>query len=190
MISWSAPENTGTQFKARRCGQFLYKPCPHYVLTKSTISGSWHSNVPRPSSNLSLRLRGKIWEWPGDEANSHSLLHTPSLPHTHTLPPSLPSTLPQMPWASRVSLVRAVWRWGRKGGSTWKPSNYATLATSSIATACSFSCAFLASGTILCTTTRRLFLRSSKMWVGFVSPSQESWSVRIGNETGMVLYRL
>ena len=117
--------------------------------------------------------------------------HPHSLLHSHP-PPSLPPTPPQMPWASQLSLVRAVWRWRRKGGSAWKPSHYATLATSSIATACSFSCAFLASGTILCMTTQPLFLRSSKMWVGFVSPSQESWnqiSVRVGNETGLELYQ-
>ena len=39
-----------------------------FVLTVSTISGSWHSNDPRPSPNFSPWLRDKIWEWPGDKA--------------------------------------------------------------------------------------------------------------------------
>ena len=39
-----------------------------YYITKSTISGPWHSNDPRPSPDFFPRLRDKIWEWPGDEA--------------------------------------------------------------------------------------------------------------------------
>ena len=39
-----------------------------FVLTESTISSPWCSNVPRPSPNFSPRLWDKIWEWPGDEA--------------------------------------------------------------------------------------------------------------------------
>ena len=42
------------------------------VQTESTISSLWHSNVPRPSPNLSPRLRDKIWEWPEDEATLSS----------------------------------------------------------------------------------------------------------------------
>ena len=40
-----------------------------FVLTESTISGSWHSNDPRPSPDFSPWLRDKIWDWAGDEAN-------------------------------------------------------------------------------------------------------------------------
>ena len=44
------------------------KPSTCYVLTKSTISGPWRCNDPRPSPDFSPWLQYKIWEWPGDEA--------------------------------------------------------------------------------------------------------------------------
>jgi len=46
-----------------------YVTWTRFVLTKSTISGPWRSFDSRPSPDLSPRLRDKIWEGPGDEAN-------------------------------------------------------------------------------------------------------------------------
>ena len=49
-----------TGFILRGHVAIITKPSPPCVLTESTISG--------PSPDLSLQLRDKIWEWPGNEA--------------------------------------------------------------------------------------------------------------------------
>ena len=46
-----------------------------FVLTQSTISGLWRSFDPRPSHDFSPRLWEKIWEWPGEEANSNGSMN-------------------------------------------------------------------------------------------------------------------
>ena len=58
-----------------------------YVLTESTISGPWRSFHPRPSPNFSPRLRDKVWEGPGDEAN-HTPAFTKIVMHGHPGPAS------------------------------------------------------------------------------------------------------
>ena len=77
-----SPSNLNLQYERFETYYWLYKFVQNlvlkygvlwrvaHVLTESTISGPWRSNGIRPSPDFSPRLRVKIWEWPGDEANA------------------------------------------------------------------------------------------------------------------------